>query len=440
MSFRSLFFPLLACLLLGAVACKKEKAVVLDDAQWIRDCNKKLTDVIVVDIFTPPVASRMYPYANVAAWEVLVQFNKGYKSMSGQLRGLDSIPQKPDKNNIDGLLAASIAFSTVGQKAIYSEFEFDDFMKQLQDRAAKAGLSEESIAESVEFGKKVASRILCWQGKDQFKETRAMARYTVSNDAAKWRPTPTEYMEAIEPNWGTMRSMTLDSASQFSKRIPVDYDDTNSKMFEEMAKHTKEANDTLTAEHTEMALFWDDNPAVVQNVGHLKMVNKKTTPPGHWMNIVGQLTRDKGLKLMPTAEAYLLASIAVFDGVISCWYEKYKTETIRPVTYINERMDKSWRPVLQTPPFPEFISGHSVISAAATTVLSNLLGGSLAFSDSTQVEYGLGIRSFPNLSSAAREAGISRVYGGIHFKPAIDSGLDMGNSVGDYVLTKIKTK
>ncbi|MFT4535582.1 MAG: membrane-associated phospholipid phosphatase, partial [Saprospiraceae bacterium] len=113
---------------------------------------------------------------------------------------------------------------------------------------------------------------------------------------------------------------------------------------------------------------------------------------------------------------------------------------IRPETVINEYIDKDWLPTLQTPPFPEYTSGHSVISTAAATVLTSIYGNDFSFKDDTELEYGLPARSFVSFYAASQEAAISRLYGGIHYRPAIDNGVTQGKKLGDYVVANLKFK
>ena len=128
------------------------------------------------------------------------------------------------------------------------------------------------------------------------------------------------------------------------------------------------------------------------------------------------------------------------DGFISCWDEKYRSKLIRPETYINQYIDENWVPLLQTPPFPEYTSGHSVISSSAATALTNLFGENVAFTDSTEIEFGLSVRNFNSFEQASQEAAVSRMYGGIHYKPACDNGVTQGKALGTYIVDKIKTR
>jgi hypothetical protein len=128
------------------------------------------------------------------------------------------------------------------------------------------------------------------------------------------------------------------------------------------------------------------------------------------------------------------------DAFIGTWDEKYRSNVARPETMINAYLDERWEPVLQTPPFPEYPSGHSVVSTAAAAVLTQLYGSSAAFVDSSEVEFGLPARTFASFEAAASEAAISRLYAGIHFRPAIEEGAVLGRKVGALVVDRVITR
>ena len=158
------------------------------------------------------------------------------------------------------------------------------------------------------------------------------------------------------------------------------------------------------------------------------------------MGITKIAARTSEADYMKTAAAYALTAISLADGFISCWDEKYRSNLIRPETLINQHIDDSWQPILQTPPFPEYTSGHSVVSGAASTALTILFGDDFAFTDDTEVPYGLPIRSYTSFNQAAAEAAISRMYGGIHYRSAVDLGLTQGRSIGQWVTQNVKMK
>ena len=158
------------------------------------------------------------------------------------------------------------------------------------------------------------------------------------------------------------------------------------------------------------------------------------------MNINRLACQKAGLSPKQSAEAYACLAITIADAFISCWDEKYRSLVIRPETYINKYIDGEWLPLLQTPPFPEYTSGHSVLSSASAVMMTKLFGDNFSFADSTEVEFGIPVRHFTSFKQAAQEAAISRFYGGIHYMPSINNGLDEGQKIGLFVISKLKTK
>ena len=167
---------------------------------------------------------------------------------------------------------------------------------------------------------------------------------------------------------------------------------------------------------------------------------KKISPGGHWINITRLACKKAAADVMQTAEAYACISITLADSFISCWDEKYRSNVIRPETYINQYIDADRVPLLQTPPFPKYTSGHSVVSTAASIMLTKLFGENFSFADSTEVEFGLPVRHFPSFKYAAEEAAISRFYGGIHYMPSIKNGMDEGTEIGTFIIHRLKRK
>ena len=197
---------------------------------------------------------------------------------------------------------------------------------------------------------------------------------------------------------------------------------------------------TLTTEQRAIAAFWDCNPFVMHVQGHTMFATKKMSPGGHWMGIARMASHKANADIVRASEAYARTSIALADAFLSVWAEKYRSNVIRPETMINQYLDESWQPLLQTPPFPEYTSGHSGISTAAAVVLTQLFGNDFPFADSTEVEYGLPVRSYTSFEAAANEAAISRLYGGIHYRRAVEQGQIQGRKVGELVLRKVTTR
>lgn len=439
---KKLLLPCLAGLLLIVTSCQKTDydTSISANTSLIHKSVEKTTEIIVTDIFSPVVAGRIYAYSNIALYETLRQGHPEYKSLAGQLHELTEVPAPPADSKIDINVAGLHAYTSVSKALIFSEFEMEDYRTKMYAELVAKGLPESVLEASKEYGQAVADHILAWSKKDNYAQTRSAPKYTVNNDQNRWQPTPPAFIEAIEPHWRDIRSMTLDSANQFMPEPPTPFSTDKASKFYSEAMTVYTAIDSSKDERLEIANFWDCNPYVMHQQGHLMLATKKITPGGHWMGIVGLATRKAGLDMVGTAEVYALVSIGLFDGFISCWDEKFRSNLVRPETYINRYIDPDWKPALQTPPFPEHTSGHSVISAASSVIMTDLFGDNFAFADSTEVPYGLPVRSFNSFKEAATEASISRFYGGIHYMPAIEYGVVQGTKVGEHILAKVHTR
>ena len=410
------------------------------DAALLHAAVQQLTGVIVYDIFSPPQASRAYAYASVAAYEALRHDDSTYRTLAGQLKGLTTVPAPQPDSEYYLPLAGVHAFMTVGKALTFSQKRMDSLRTAMHERIRRMGVPPAVFERSVAYGEQVAQHVLAWSKKDNFLQTRGYAKYSVTSEAGRWVPTPPAYMDAVEPNWMKLRPFVMDSSSQFRPKPPHRVDMTVDSPFYLQVKEVFETGKNLTEEQQAIAAFWDCNPYVMNVRGHAMFATKKITPGGHWMGIVAIAAQKVRASLMQSAEAYVRTSVALSDGFISAWDEKFRSNLVRPETMINAHLDESWQPLLQTPPFPEYPSGHSVISTAAATVLTDLFGDNFAFTDDTEMAFGLPARSFSSFEQAAAEAAISRLYGGIHYRMAIEEGITQGRRVGELVIQRVKTR
>lgn len=409
-----------------------------ENADYVHRAIKQITDVMVHDIYSPPVAGRTYAYISIAGYEATVPANPSYQSLSGQLHGLKPMP-KPVKE-YSAALAAVQAILTVGKSMVVSEKKVEVFYAGIMKEFKESGMPEAVYNYSITYGNEVAKSIMDWAGGDNYKQTRTFSKYAVNGDAASWKPTPPSYMKAVEPHWNKIRTFLIDSAQQFKplSATPFSADSSSNFYKEALAVHAVGKN--LTQEQKEIANFWDCNPFKMNINGHVMYASKKISPGGHWMNITRLACRQTGASVIQSLEAYACLSVAIADAFVSCWDEKYRSNVIRPETYINQYIDGSWMPLLQTPPFPEYTSGHSVLSTASAIMLGKIFGENFAFADSTEVEFGIPVRHFKSFMQAAEEAAISRFYGGIHYMPSIINGAEEGLKIGRFASEKLKTK
>ncbi len=420
-------------------SCKQNQEVEIISSKQMHESMQQLTDAIVHDIFSPPVASRIYAYPSIAAYECVAANNQNYESLAGKLNGLTELP-KPTSEHVNYQLSAIYAFQSIGQQLVFSK----DSIKAIQDSlfsSLKKGRSRKEVKASIEYGNQVADHIKTWMEKDMYHQTRSYPKFSVNyDDSTRWQPTPPDYMEGIEPHWNNIRTMVIDSAQQFKPIPPPAFSlEKNSEFYNELLEVYEVRNDFTgdQDERVQISKFWDCNPYVSTHKGHFMFATKKITPGGHWIGITKIASMKNNDGFDDAVWAYTKTSIALFDAFISCWDEKYRSSLIRPETLINKYIDDEWMPILQTPPFPEYTSGHSVISTAAAISLSSIYGDQFDFVDSTEELYGLPSRRFTSFLNASQEAAISRLYGGIHYRSAIDNGVAQGKQIGRFVVNQL---
>ena len=433
----------LYCLILLSLficSCKEQKKAVIDvnDVNILHDNEDRLTEIIIYDVFTPPVAARIYTYSSLASYEAIRFSKEGAQSITERLHGFGPMPQPEKGKQYNYLLAATKAFfAVVHNVKVFSIDSLKNYEETVYNNF-KNNLDDSTYQRSVAFGDSIGVVIMRRAKGDGYLQSRGKAKYLGSNDPGKWRPTPPDYLDGVEWCWNTMKPMVLDSASQFMPpRPPAFSTDTNSVFFKGV-KEVYTIGNNLTEEQKTIARYWDDNPFVIEHSGHMMFGNKKITPGGHWMGITAIACKQSKADLVTTAQAYALTSVALFDAFISCWDEKYRSNYIRPITVINESIDQRWTAFLQTPPFPEYTSGHSTITRSAATVLTKLFGDHYAFQDTSDLRY-IGLqRHFDSFVQAADEASISRVYGGIHYRNSVDEGANGGRKVGEFIIQRLK--
>ncbi|WP_242082818.1 vanadium-dependent haloperoxidase [Aestuariivivens sediminis] len=434
---RNTFFTGVMITIFFMVSCSKPNEhidITTDDFHNVLD---ELIDIMVHDIFSPPVASRVFAYPDITAYEIIAHNNPNYNSLSGQIEHLGEIPKSEGLENMNYRLAALMAYINMNKRLIFSEEPLqmyqDSLYKIWQDK------NPNEFEDSKAYAQKVEEFMVEWMNKDNYLQTRTMPKFrVVTDDESRWQPTPPSYMDGLEPSWNKIRPFVLDSASQFKPVPPPKFSmDENSRFFKEL-KEVYDITNTMVeigdeSDKVQIAKFWDCNPYVSVNRGHFMFATKKITPGAHWILITKIACENSHADFDKTIYAHTKTAIGIADAFISCWDEKYRSNLVRPETLINKYFDDEWKPTLQTPPFPEYTSGHSVVSGAAATVLTDIFGDEFYFLDDSELRYGLPIRTYHSFNQAAQEAAISRMYGGIHYRAAVEEGIGQGKSVGKLV-------
>lgn len=417
-----------ALFVVATLACSPAQAA--DPQQVLTQWYRLVLELVRhTPTYSPPVASRSFAYIGITAWEVTASGTPGLHSLSGQLNAMAPPPARATGTYDEAVVLQAALTATVhdffgntgptGQRAMLA-------MARKQREMVVAGVAPDVVARSEAYGQAVAAHVLAWSAGDGGAVVENMGfpyEYTLQEGPAHWVPTSAvrQQQAPLLLDWGKNRTLAMPNGASCPLPPPPDYSEDPASAFYAEGKEVLDVSATLTDEQKLIARFWSDDPML------------SPTPPGHWISIALQvLARDKA-GIAPSAEILARLGIAVSDAFIGCWDSKYQYDLLRPVTYIRRVMDPKFQPLLITPPFPEYPSGHSTQSGAAAAVLTEFFGQNFAFTDATHADDGLPARDFPSFDAAATEAALSRLYGGIHFRAAIERGLDQGHCIGAYV-------
>jgi hypothetical protein len=361
--------------------------------------------------------SRHFAYAAIAAYESIVAGESKYVSLAGQLSQLSGLPSAPGKK-FSKELSLNACYASMLRKLYFSCTTcipvIDSMELAINKRFAEKG---NAIAEtSKEYGKAVASAIFAWAEQDGSVTSKV---YQVSTDESLW--TPALGTQAAVPFWSENRSFTKDLLSLGVFKQPVFSADTSSGFYK-MVNEVYVVSRNLTPEQRATALYWDDSPN-----------GKYISAFGHWTSLLSGVIKDQKLSLIESAEAYAGMTISMHEACILAWKGKYQAHTVRPAFYIQKYISKDWTPLIATPPHPEFPAAHATLSGAAAEAISSLFKKEFTITDKTYTDIGMAERKFPSVKAAAQEAGISRLYGGIHYRYSIEQGLIIGQQAADYV-------
>jgi len=386
--------------------------------------------------YSPPVASRSFGYLGVTAFEAAAGGSDKLVSLVGQLHGLDAVPARDAGAVYDEAVVLNAAMSDAilyyfgntgptGQRAIKAA------QTRWRGRAVE-GVPAEVVVRSEEFGREIARAVYDWSLTDGGAVVTNMGfpeEMDLPKGEGKWVPTGPIRQQQLPllPDWGNNRTFATPSGAACATPGNPPFSTEADSRFHQEALEVYEAVKAATPEQIAIARFWSDDPML------------SMTPPGHWVSIALQVAERANLSLEDTVDLLARVGVAMSDAFVGCWHEKYLHNLVRPVTYIKKHINAKWEPILNTPPFPEYPSGHSTVSGAMGAVLTAFFGENFPFEDKTGSPDGRNPRHYKSFNEAAEEAGISRLYGGIHFRAAIVDGLEQGRCIGAYT-NALKTR
>jgi PAP2 superfamily len=387
--------------------------------------------------FSPPVAARALGYLGLTAYESVVAGMPGYNTLAGQLNELSSLPLTQPDEPLHWPTVANASLATMTRmmfsnaspdnKARIDRLERSLPLKYGQDFDPNT-YTPEVTNRSESYGKLMAMAIMTWARTDGGHEAwgplrRNRANYVPPSGAGQWAATAPEFAKPLLPYWGENRPFVLKSVKDCPAPPPPAYSEDANSAFYKSAQEVYKISQAATQEQRQFALYWADDPA------------KTPTPAGHWAFIANDLLKTRKASLAEAAITLARLNIAMADAFTAGWATKYSVNLLRPVTYVQGSFDSNWvPPLMTTPPFPEYPSGHSVQSSAAAGVLNSIFGDNVSFTDNTHNDRGWGPRSFTNFTAAANEAALSRLYAGIHFRFGVEGGQVQGKCVATKVL------
>jgi PAP2 superfamily len=378
-------------------------------ADVVIDWNNAALDAIRAGNTTPPIASRSLAILHVSIYDAVNGIARTHEPYLVQ----SAVPASAS-HEAAASAAAHVALVNLFP-AVASSFDalHTAILAAIPDGPQKVA--------GVLWGEFVANQILAARANDGFD---AIVPPPRDSGPGVWVPTPPAFLPYLLPQWGFVRPFGMSSSSQFRPPGPPSLDSQrHAADYEEVKELGAAVGSTRTEEQTEIALFWADGAGT-------------ETPPGHWNSIAQTIADMQGNMLEQNARLFALLNIAMADAAICAWDAKYRFDFWRPVTAIAfVEPQLNWTSFLVTPPFPDYVSGHSTFSGAAATVLARFYGtDDLPFTTGSDFLPGV-YRSFPTCLDAAEEAAVSRLYGGIHFRSANEDGLQAGISIGEWTAT-----
>lgn len=387
-------------------------------ADMVLDWNEHALDAFRALSTSPPVASRALAIMHVAIFDAVNSVDKTHKPYAVQVPA----PTTISKPAAVAAAAHQVLVSLFPARATVFDADLVTSLATIANGTAETN--------GVNLGTQVATQVLALRANDG---SATVTPYTPGSDPGDWIPTPAANAPALLPGWGNVTPFTLINGAMFTPGVPPELTSAEYAAALNEVKSLGDVNSTTrTAEQTDIARFWANGGGT-------------STPPGHLNVMASIVATAKNNSLAQNARLFAMLNVALADAAIQCWNVKFDTEFWRPITAIraadtdgnaSTTADAAWTPLLATPPFPSYTSGHSTFSGAAAAVLKSFFGTDNVTFTLPSENALVADRTFTSFSGAAAESAVSRLYGGIHYRFDNADGLEAGTNIGQYVAAR----
>jgi hypothetical protein len=395
---------------------------VLD--RWL-EMQIKLMSSTIANFNGPFV--RIYSYTSLAAYESVaasISPKSAYRLAESKINQMPPMPELHGNKKYHWPSSLNAAMASMTRAMFPSTSVESRIAIDSLERTIKKGFAKDADAatleRSAEYGVQVAQRIFAWSETDGYQH--ASDNYTPPSGPGTWKPTPPNFAKPVTPYWGNLRTMIAGSLDNTAPPAPIPYSEDSASAFYKEVKLVYDISQHISPVQKDIALFW-------------KEINPGFTAPGHWMNILRQIIQKDTVPLDKAVFAYALTGMALNDAWISSWKTRYVYNLLRPVTYIRDVMKhQDWLSFVPTPPHPEYTSGFAAMGSAVCESLAYVFGEIYQFTDHTYDYAGMRPRTYNSFRALAKEAGDSKLFGGIHYRFSVEAGLAEGRAVAKNVI------
>lgn len=375
-----------------------------------------LTEVLQLESTASAMTSRYYAYALLAGYETTARYQPKVSSLRGMVNGMPAMLSFTPADSVFHPFASLYAILETGKQLLPNGSLLLERQTMLEQTFRQHGLPDRTATLSKTAAQDIARAVLEYAQTDGFQRIADLTRGRTGINPVL----SPDLAQSMDPSGNALRPFLLESTQPFALPDPMPFDTSASSAFMAQVREVYNTGKNATADQRAIAEFWDGN-----GLG-------KTSLPGHWMAICGSVCNQQKMAFNQALHIHTAVALGMADAYSVYWEENLRNKRPRPQTMVNRLLDATWRPHLQGGAPLEYASDHSIVSAAAAEVLTRLVGEKVAFADESSVP----LRRYTSFRQAAEEAAMSRLYGGLQLRDALEAGLASGKRVGNAVVLR----